>query len=181
MSHAVQHLDATTTQADRAAAKAAIAKGSIDIHTGLGEDFDRGLGLWLTARLPQAIDHPDRLIGAMGEWAHRFAFMSLPISALLLSLIFAFRRDTFLFDHLIFSMHSLSFQGLLLALVMAAPGTGFLLLASPVHLYVHMRGTYGTGRVGTLVRMTVLFVASSVAFVLLMVGLVVVGLNAVGD
>jgi hypothetical protein len=155
----------------------------VELETGLATSNEVAIAGWLKTRLPAAIDHPDAVFAAMGEWAHRFAFLTLPISAILLSLIFAFRRDTYLFDHLIFSMHSLSFQGLLVSLVMLIGGltgdfSGLLLLASPIHLYVHMRDTYGTGRAGTIVRMSVLFVASTVAFGLLLLGLVVIGLNA---
>jgi hypothetical protein len=171
------------TPSDRAAAKAELAKANITIATGFGSGTDQAIAAWLKARLPQAIDRPDVLVSAMGEWAHRFAFLTLPVSALLLSVIFAFRRDTYLFDHLIFSMHSLSFQGLLVAAVMAtwhitAHNSGLLLLASPVHLYAHMRDTYGTGRLGTVLRMIALFAASSIAFALLLLALVIVGLNA---
>ena len=35
------------------------------------------------------------------------------------ALMFFWRRGVYMFDHLIFSMHSLSFQGLLVALAMA--------------------------------------------------------------
>jgi hypothetical protein len=173
------------TAAERAEAKAELAKANIAISTGLGAKTDQAVIAWLKARLPQAIDRPDALVSAMGEWAHRFAFLTLPISALLLSIIFAFRRDTYLFDHLIFSMHSLSFQGLLVALVMATwhitgHRSGLLLFASPIHLYAHMRGTYATGCAGTVVRMFVLFMTSSVAFAVLLLGLVIVGLNALG-
>ena len=80
-------------------------------------------------------------------------------------------------------MHSLSFQGLLIALVMVgnhftpAP-FALLLLAAPVHLYGHMRGTYSLGAAGTLIRMAVLFLTSSIVFGLLLLGLVIIGLNA---
>jgi hypothetical protein len=173
------------SDADRAAVKAEIAKTNMDIHfdTGLGASTNQAIITWLKVRVPLAIEHPEALIGAMGEWAHRFAFITLPISALLLSIIFAFRRNTYLFDHLIFSMHSLSFQGLLLALVMGTSNitggaAGLLFIASPVHLYAHMRDTYGTSATGTIQRMIVLFLASSVAFALLLLGLVVLDLNA---
>jgi hypothetical protein len=106
----------------------------------------------------------------------------LPISAFLLALIFVFRPGFVLFDHFIFSMHSLSFQGLLLSLFLVTdhvvPGAGFLVWASPLHLFVHMRGVYGTGTWGTLVRMAVLFCLTAVAFSLLLAALVIVGLQA---
>jgi hypothetical protein len=58
-----------------------------------------------------------------------------------------------------------------------APECGWLLWAAPVHLYVHMRGTYETGRAGTLLRMGVLFIASGVGFAILLAGLLFVGLQ----
>ena len=165
----------STTDADRAR-----IKQSLKIDLGEGH---KAVEDWLKVRLPRVIDHPDTVARAMGEWAHRFAFAVLPISALLLSLIFVFRRDLYLFDHLIFSMHSLSFQGLLITLVLLgkyiAPDLfALLLLAAPVHLYIHMRGTYGLSSVGTLIRMGILSLTSAIVFGLLLLGLVIIGVNA---
>ena len=77
---------------------------------------------WARTRLGAAVEHPDELGAAMGEWAHDFAFMTLPISALILSAMFMFRRRYVLFDHLIFTMHSMSFQGMLVTLVLTLRG-----------------------------------------------------------
>ena len=104
----------------------------------------------------------------------------LPIAALMLSVLFLFKKGVFVFDHLIFSMHSLSFQGLLLTAVFLL-GLGVdwgpaLLWLSPVHLFMHMRGAYRISVIGTLIRMFLLFMGSSIAFALLIAGLVLVGL-----
>ena len=105
----------------------------------------------------------------------------LPIAALILGLLFVFQRRFYLFDHLIFVMHSLSFQGLLLSTVFLLDATGvtaitsgasLLLFASPVHLFVHMRGTYKSSILGTLLRMVLLFVLSVLAFVALFTALI---------
>jgi hypothetical protein len=56
-----------------------------------------------------------------------------------------------------------------------------LLLASPVHLFFHLRGVYGLGKFATLMRMIVLFLCSIVALSLVMLGLVVVGLAALQE
>ncbi len=112
----------------------------------------------------------------MRDRAENFAFLMLPVSALLLALIFVLRRGFVLFDHLIFSMHSLSFQGLLISLTVLT-GQVWLLWAAPVHLFVHMRDVYGTGVPGTLTRMFILFVLSTVAFTLLLLALIVAGLR----
>jgi hypothetical protein len=98
-------------------------------------------------------------------------------------MLFVFKKNTYVFDHLIFSMHSLSFQGLLLSVALLAalywdPAWNLLWL-SPAHLFVHMRGTYRISIVGTLLRMFVLFVVSSIVFGLMIGGLVMLGLATV--
>jgi Protein of unknown function (DUF3667) len=128
----------------------------------------------------RATHNPEAVIQGMEHWAHRFAILMLPISALLLGLLFVFNKQFLIFDHLIFSMHSLSFQGLLISLVMLLGFMGdwalLLLPLAPLHLFVHMRGAYGTTVIGTLGRMALLFVGSLVAFMVLLSGLVFVGL-----
>jgi hypothetical protein len=136
---------------------------------------------WLKERLLFSLNHQDAFFRSVAEWSQRFAFLMLPIAALILTVLFVFKKGVYVFDHLIFAMHSLSFQGLLLSAVFLAgafgqSSGGWLLLASPVHLFVHMRGTYGISTFGTLIRMGLLFVGSSIAFGLLIGGLVVVGL-----
>lgn len=145
------------------------------------QPWDTALTDWARTHLSRAVDNPDRFVEAMGAWAHDFAFLMLPISAFILAILFVFRRRFVLFDHMIFSMHSLAFQGLLLVMNMLswAVGlhlTGWLLLLSPVHLFFHLRGVYGLGTFGTLVRMFLLLIGTTVAFGLLMAALVVVGL-----
>jgi hypothetical protein len=172
-----------TIPALSAADQAELSKSDLDakINLGLLEQWSRPAADWLKARIGLAITHPDRLMAAMSDHAHDFAFLMLPISAFILALIFVFRRRFVLFDHFVFSMHSLAFQGLLISTVILgrflSPAFGFLLFAAPIHLYAHMRGTYDTGRVGTLLRMLVLFLATGVGFALLLAGLLLVGLE----
>jgi hypothetical protein len=141
-----------------------------------------GFEAWAEQRLRYAAGNQELFYMTLETWGHRFAVLMLPISALFLTALFAFQRRFYVFDHLIFSMHSLSFQGLLLSVVFllggVVPLVGWLLVLAPVHLFVHMRGTYGTGVFGTLLRMTLLFVGSAVAFLLLILGLLWVGLSA---
>jgi hypothetical protein len=153
------------------------------ISLGLSPEWDEAATAWLRAHVGRALQHPDELATAIREQAHDFAFLMLPVSAFILAAIFAFRRGFVLFDHFIFSMHSLSFQGLLISTALAGhhegvPGAGLLLWAAPVHLFAHMRGTYGTGPAGTLARMAILFVCSVLAFCLLLLALLFAGLQA---
>jgi hypothetical protein len=141
---------------------------------------------WTRVHVGGAMAHPDQFIAAMASWSHDFAFMSLPIYGLILAAIFIFRRGFVLFDHLIFSMHSLSFVGLLIIAVMltgmvAQAPAAWLLLLAPVHQFFHLRGVYRTSIIGTLLRLGVLVTVATIAFALLMIPLVLVGLAAVHD
>jgi hypothetical protein len=141
---------------------------------------------WLKARVLSAIEDPERFQLVLEQWSERFAFLTLPLAASLLSLIFVFNRRFYVFDHTIFSLHSLSAVGLMLAFAMAlAPLTGGLsevvLYAVPVHLFVHMRGVYRTSIAGTLFRMLLLFLGSLVGAILILIGLLWVGLSGMGN
>jgi hypothetical protein len=142
----------------------------------------RGFSAWMYQQGMIAKQNPELFTMVLENWAHRFAFLMLPVSALFLSILFVFQRRFYVFDHLIFSMHSLSFQGMLLSAMFLlgqfTSYSGVLLLASPVHLFVHMRGTYGTSVAGTLLRMALLFIGTTIAVAFLMVGLTWVALAA---
>ena len=146
----------------------------------LGSDKEN---MFWKAQLKRALANPQNFFQEIQEWGPKVAVLMLPIAALMLSLLFVFKKDTFVFDHLIFSMHSLSFQGLLLSGVFLAgiwlDGVGWALWLAPTHLFVHMRGTYRSSIFGTLLRMFVLFIGSSVAFGLLVAALFLIGLATV--
>lgn len=154
------------------------AEGVTPVKPGPKSGFNR----WIEDHAKRAIHNPQLFWMTVNEWAHRMAFLMLPIAAFWLSLLFVFQRRFYIFDHLIFSMHSLAFQGLLLsALFLLTPLSdwfAWLVLLAPVHLFVHMRGTYGSSIFGTLVRMFVLFWGSLIGFGLLMAGLLWIGLAA---
>lgn len=189
-----------TTQAERAAAIKEIENNK-DIDPADRKDIidslkSRNGGLitnsknanvqWWIAKINYAKTHQSEFWQAIQNWAERFAILVLPLSALILSILFAFRKRVFLFDHVIFSMHSLSFQCLLLsATILVNRYTplqvdGLPLLAAPVHLFAHMRGVYNTGIWGTLARMFLLFVGTAIGCIFLVIGLVWVALNAMG-
>lgn len=152
-----------------------------------GPEVERGQGgfeRWMEEHARAAGQNPEAFGHSLHAWGHRLAVLALPIAALLLGLLFVTRKRFFLFDHLIFAMHSLSFQGLLLSLMFLINllpwAIGDLLyLVMPVHLFAHMRGTYGTSVFGTLWRMSGLFVGSMIGGGLIMVLLMFLGLNEV--
>jgi hypothetical protein len=137
---------------------------------------------WFMARVKKAQQNPELFMMTMESWTHRLAFLMLPVAALWLSLLYVFQRRFYIFDHLIFSMHSLAFQGLLISALFLlgalSPWFWWLILLAPVHLFVHMRGTYGSAVWSTLLRMCVLFWGSLIGFSFLAFGLVWISLNA---
>jgi hypothetical protein len=142
----------------------------------------RNIEHWFQTRLAEVRDDPARFYLILEIWAHRVAILALPVSALMLTVLFIFNRRFYVFDHVIFSMHSLSFQLLLLIAIMGlsifiGPIAWWLLWLAPVHLFVHMKGTYQRSVFGTLVRMSALFVLSTCTFSLLALLWLYLGFN----
>jgi len=140
---------------------------------------------WMIRHAEAVAKDPTKFEAALSEWAQRLAILSLPVSAVLLGAMFFWRREVYMFDHLIFSMHSLSFQGLLLSASMLATKLsdvfGLVLLLAPAHLFFHMRGTYALSVFGTLARMSVLLIGSLIALVFGSLALVMIGFLEMGQ
>jgi len=137
---------------------------------------------WLRSHLQRATDHPEEVIAVAGDWAERFAFLMLPIAAVILWVLFLPRRGFTLYEPMIFAIHSLSFVGLVVIVAMlvnrlALARGGLLLLLLPVHLFAHMRGVYHGPVLGTLLRMLLLGLATTIAFIVLMTSLAVLALQ----
>jgi len=171
---------AARTAAANAAAGKPASGNNVNLTLGDGSAKPSKRAAWLSDRVQKAIKNPEPFFVAMEQWGHRFAILMLPIAALMLSVLFAFKKGVYVFDHVIFSMHSLSFLGLLLSAIFLASiwagAAWWLILLAPVHLFLHMRGTYRIGAFSALVRMWLLFLGTTVAVAVLGVGLVVVGL-----
>lgn len=140
---------------------------------------------WLKSRLKAAVSEPERFKLILETWGERFAFLMLPIATVILTVLFVCQRRFYVFDHTIFALHSLAFQGRLISLMfllqrLAGRSADVLLFAAPVHLFLHLRGVYQASILGTSVRMFLLFVGSTVGFSILVMGLLWVGLSAMG-
>jgi hypothetical protein len=181
LSRQTRTLDHLTPE-DKAQVKKAIAGGKVEIMN----QPNPAAGDWLKDRAAKALDDPERFKLVLEQWSERFAFLTLPMAAGLLSLLFVFQPRFCVFDHTIFSLQSLSAVGLMLAtatlLSRLTDGWSYMILvAAPVHLFFHMRGVYGTSILGTLIRMTLLFIGSATGAGLIIVGLIWVGLNGMGS
>ena len=161
----------------------ASSKTSTKASSHLVFDDNTPIAVWFNEHVQKALVHPEAVVQVMEHWAHQFAVLSLLVAAPLLALAYALQRQFRFYDHLIFSMHSLSFQGLLFSVVTAAGGwlswADSLLILAPVHLFVHMRGVYGGSSVGILARMGLVFLGSVFGFTVLFAVLLLVGVAGV--
>ena len=137
---------------------------------------------WLHTHLDRAVARPEEVVAVMREWSERFTIAMLPIAALMLWVLYLPRRGFSLYDHVVVCTHSLSFVGLvfiasfLLGAVWSFLGV-LVLLTLPVHLFVHLRGVYRRGVPGTLIRMALLALGTSLAMTVLLAGLAGLGLQ----
>lgn len=140
---------------------------------------------WFKDRITAISKDPERFLLVLEIWAYRVAVLSLPITAFLLTLLFIFQRRFFVYDHLVFSTHSLTFHLLLLTTILLlslfiGSYAWWLALASPVHVWFHMRKVYSTGVFGTLTRMGLLGFGTVIGYSALAIMWIMLGVNAMG-
>jgi hypothetical protein len=161
--------------ADTTEIKDAVARG----------DIRSPFGRWLEAHIGRAASNREFYLMLVFEWAHRLAILMLPILAGLLTLLYAYKRQFYVYDHLVVSMQYLSFCFLLWAVmwVLPSPVQGWLMLPAiawtPFNLYLILRTAYGSGRIGAGVKALFVWTATVVGFGALTVGLLVFALNQV--
>ena len=84
--------------AQRAKIKAAIRGGKVYFAN---DKPNEAASNWLQQRIDKTIDDPERFYLILEQWSERFAILMLPISTLMLSVLFVFQRRFFMFDHTI--------------------------------------------------------------------------------
>jgi len=150
-----------------------------DIHS----DF---AGPGADARIKASLNDPDLLVYKLRSAASEYSFMLVPASVPFLWLMFFWKKRVYLYDHVIFSLHSLSFMALFVtALIVALEFhvgqkiSGFwpgLIFIPPLHMFFHLKGTYSLGIFSAFWRTCMLsFIAVVVLFcyvgAILMLGL----------
>ena len=108
-------------------------------------------------------------------------FVSLPIFAFFLKLLYIRRKDFYYFDHGIFSIHHYIFSFILLLMVFAFQKlsdltnsgilnflTGLLFLSGGIYLYKAMRKFYGQGRIKTVFKFILLNLFGFIGMIILL-------------
>jgi len=139
----------------------------------------------LEAKIKHKLENPDLLLYKLQNTAYKFSWMLIPISLPFLWLLFLWRRDVVMYDHAIFALYSLSFMSLLfiaISLLMksssswASSLTDILLLAVPVHMFFHLKGSYALGVGGALWRTFALLIITAITSTLFVLFILSMGL-----
>jgi hypothetical protein len=138
---------------------------------------------WFKEGLAKAVSNPDYFLLVMFGWAHRLAVLLLPIIGLSLALVYVNRRQYFIYDHLLVATNLLSFSFLTNAVCMVLPMSawptafGILSLWTPINLFQTLRGGYGSGWFGALIKTFIVWMISVTSFGVLLTGLMLFTLS----
>jgi hypothetical protein len=120
--------------------------------------------------------NPELMLYKLKNTAYKFSFMLIPLSLPFLWLMFFWKRDVTTYDHMVFSMYSLSFMSLLfvaIALLGISEFTsrlvGYLLWLPPLHMFLQLKETYRLKFFSALWRTFALLISAGTGFVLFMV------------
>ncbi|WP_162249669.1 DUF3667 domain-containing protein [Altererythrobacter sp. Root672] len=127
-------------------------------------------------KITKAIEHiqsnPQLAIYKAQTSAYKYSWMLIPLSVPFVWLLFPFSRRFGGYDHTVFATYSISFMIALVAVVsllfffdLGSIG-GLLLFYAPWHMYRQLRGTYGLGRWGAILRMLALSLFAWVAILI---------------
>jgi len=140
----------------------------------------------LNAGLKAINENPALLLYKLKTNGYKFSWALIPLSVPFLWLMFFWRRDVHLYDHAIFATYSITFMMLLVIVLSIAAAIGVpgaiwgpvLAFAPPIHMYKHLRGTYGMSRFGATVRLFLLLISIGIVILLFSMTLLLVGVLA---
>jgi hypothetical protein len=171
-------VDETTGEVDREAMNEAIEQTAND---GATEAEIRGMKE-AGDRFARVLENQDRFGARFREWAPRFSLMFMPLLALMLTVLYAWRRDVYVYDHVITALHFQTFVYSLLTLLLLGgaflhTGAGWLFGIGTLwgiwYLHRQLRVTYGTGMFMAALRTSILLILGITVLFILAVGLVI--------
>jgi hypothetical protein len=141
------------------------------------------VGRWMVEHIGRATQNREYYMMLVFEWAHRLAVLMLPILAALLTLCYVYKKEFYVYDHLVVAMQYLSFCFLVWAPVWVSPKwlADWLfpaaLVWTPLNLYLILRTAYGSRRLGAAVKAVALWACTVAVFGALLAGLTLYALN----
>jgi hypothetical protein len=180
-------------QEERVAEVEADIASTRDFQTGLVEGFDDlpeftldrqgATSPFLAGLVAKWRENPGLMLYKMQANSYKFSWLLIPISVPLVALLFLWRRRFGLYDHSIFVTYSIAFMSLFfIALAIAgslgAPGWLVSSLGGTIpimHLYAHVRGTYGLSHFSAVWRSVALLVFILLALIFFVIALALIG------
>ena len=121
-------------------------------------------------------ENPELMLYKFKNTAYKFSFMLIPISLPFLWLMFFWKRDVTTYDHMVFSMYSLSFMSMwFIALVLLGTSTltsrliPYLLWLPPLHMFLQLKETYRLKFFSAFWRTFALLASAGTVFILFIV------------
>lgn len=138
---------------------------------------------WINEAVGKWRKNPGLMLYKLQTNFYKFSWLLIPLSIPFVWLLFAWKRRFKAYDHAIFVTYSLSFMTLLTLTVTVAGllgmPTDLVVLASlvipPIHLYKHLRWTYGLSRFSAIWRLAIMAVFIVVILALFLQLLLVLG------
>lgn len=178
-----QHFNVVVPDKDAPPVNLSVSPGHADGPAAGHASVKEETKYWPKEGLAKAVSNPDYFLLVMFGWAHRLAVLLLPIIGLSLALVYVNRRQYFIYDHLLVATNLLSFSFLTNALCMVLPMSawptafGILSLWTPINLFQTLRGGYGSGWFGALIKTFIVWMMSVTAFGVLLAGLMLFTLS----
>lgn len=153
----------------------AVEAGKVEVN--LGDEK-------INKKVLEKMKNPDLVLYKLQQTAYKFSFLLVPISLPFIAVLFLWKRGLTFFDHVVFSLYSLSFMSLLFVLVaLGAMGpervgdlTGLLVFAVPVHMFFQLKGAYALGWFSATWRTSLLMLFSFFALTLFLLAILFIGL-----
>jgi len=138
---------------------------------------------WLKSGLHKATADPEYYLSVLFSWGHRWAILLLPIVGLSLAAVYRNKPRFLIRDHLLVAMDFLSFTflasapGLILPVPWGFYWLGVVTLWTPVNLFQTLRGAYGSGILGAVLKTFAVWSIAVFAFMVLLIGLLAFSLT----
>lgn len=131
------------------------------------------------------LSNPDLALYKIQQTMYKFAFLLVPISIPFVALLFLWKRGFTLYDHGVFVLYSLTFMAILFMAsgwIARLPIVGqgvvsVLWMATPVHMFAQLKGTYGLSLFSAAWRTLVLLVFCTLAISIFLLAIVLLGLT----
>lgn len=128
-------------------------------------------------------ENPGLMLYKLQANSYKFSWLLIPLSIPFVWLLFLWKRQFRAYDHAIFVTYSIAFMSLVFIAISLMEKIGLpetiwgtiLIFLPPIHIYRHLRGTYGLRRRSALWRLAVLFVFINIVALLFLQILVVLG------